>query len=243
LLHGFGWPHSFPLQAPQYHEFLRRQADCHKVTFDNNPRYTIALYRKWNNAVSEWYFRDNFVPDTKDTHTRELLSALDNRVKQALEYQQRRIEDRQYALAADVPMQRDLMQPLSLHASAKIGDGWRVDVTPEMIIERFEEVFAKSPLQKDEDTEKMREILNRAYERQKLSEQGVHERDYWDEEDDDSTSDFDPETEEMDEDDVEEEYKSDEDMEDLDADVLKKDMEDDVEILMVGLEGYQIGSD
>jgi hypothetical protein len=102
------------------------------------------------------------------------------------------------------------MQPLSLYASSSIGDNWRVGVSPEMISERFEEVFAKSPQAKDEGMEKMREVLKRAYEREKLSQQGIYERDYWSEDDDDSTSDYDLEAEEMDEEEGEEEEKEEE---------------------------------
>jgi HSP90 family molecular chaperone len=48
---------------------------------------------------------NNSLFDTKDVYIRELLSALDSRVKEALQYYERRVRDRQYALAADVPMQ------------------------------------------------------------------------------------------------------------------------------------------
>ncbi|KIM94725.1 hypothetical protein OIDMADRAFT_21369 [Oidiodendron maius Zn] len=90
----------------------------------------------------------------------------------------------------------------------------------------------------------MREVLRRAHERQKLAKQGIYERDYWSEEDDDSTSDYDPDKEETDEDGMEvgEEYESDEDMEDLDVSILETDMEDDVELVRAKLDGYQIGS-
>ena len=133
------------------------------------------------------------------------------------------------------------MQPLSLYASASIGDNWRVDVSPEMILERFEEVFAKNPQAKNGDTEKMREALKRAYEREKMPEQGIYERDYWSEDDGDATSDYDPEVEEWKK--KGRSIESDEDVEDLNVGVLKADIEDDVEVVRVGLEGYQIGSE
>lgn len=143
---------------------------------------------------------------------------------------------------ADVPLQRDLIQALSLTPSANIGDDWRVDVTPEMIIQRFEEVFTASPEAVDEDTRKMRDVLERAYRRWKLSEQGIYERDWVEGEDDDSTSDYDLESEEIEYED-DEEYEEDEDMEDLDVEVLEADMAADVETIRTGLERYRIGSE
>ena len=108
-----------------------------------------------------------------------------------------------------------------------------------MISDRFEEIVARRPQTKDEDTENTTTTLKRAYERQKLSDQGIYdERDYWSEEDDYSASDYDAEVDKMDDDD--EDYESDEDMEDLDADLLKADMETDVEVMRVSLEGYRI---
>lgn len=177
-----------------------------------------------------------------DIHRRELF-ALDNRVKEALEHHERRVEERRYALAADVPMLQDVMQPYYLYASCNIWDNGRVDITPEKILERFERVCTGCPQLVDEDTEKMREVLRRAYERQKLAKQGIHERDYWSEEDDDSTSDYDPDKEETDEDGTEpEEYKSDEDIEDLDIGVLEADIEDDIDLVRAKLDRYQIRS-
>lgn len=137
-------------------------------------------------------------------------------------------------------MQKNLMHALALGTSSSSGEDWRVEVTPDMIMKRFEEVFAASPEAVDEDTGKMREVLERAYERWKLNQQGIYERDWWSEEDDDSTSDYEPEDEEVEYQD-EEEYE-DEDMEDLDVGVLQADMADDVEMIRVGLAGYQVGS-
>lgn len=195
-------------------------------------------------AIYEGDFASALSFSADDIHKRELLAALNNRVKEALEHHERRVEERRYALAADVPMLQNVMQPYYLYESCNIGDNWRVDITPEMILERFEGVYAGCPRLVDEDTEKMRKVLRMAYERQKLAKEGIHGRDYWSEEDDDSTSDYDIDKEESDEDglEVEEEYESDEDMEDLDVGVLRADMEDDVELVRAKLDGYQIGS-
>lgn len=134
------------------------------------------------------------------------------------------------------------MQAFALGPACNIGDGWRIDTTPEMMLQRFEEVFATSPEAIDEDTAKMREILSRAYSRRKEQDEGIYEPDYWSGEDDDSSSDYEPESEEMDYED-DEEYEDDEDTEDLDTVVLRADMADDVEVIRAGLAEYQIGED
>jgi hypothetical protein len=138
-------------------------------------------------------------------------------------------------------MQKDLLGAYSFSSFSSSGNGWRVEVTPDMIMKRFDEVFVASPEAVDEATEKMREILTRAYERWKLFQRCIYDRDWMEGEDDDSTSDYDPEDEEMEED--EDEYEEDVDMEDLDVEVLEADMADDVEMIGFGLEGYQIERD
>jgi hypothetical protein len=208
------------------------------ITFHNNLSQTNSLSRKWVQAVHEWH-PAGVLPSGGDEW--ELYSALNRQVKHALEYHQRRLEDRQYALAADVPLQPDLRQALAIGSSAHIGHDWRVDVSPEMVLERFEEVATGSSFT-SEDTEKMRDIIKKGIEKQKEYDEGIYDRnDDWEEEDDDSTSDYDPEDDGSAEEEVEED-EDDEMMEDLDPEALKRDMDYDVEVMRIKIERYQIGS-
>ncbi|KAE8454635.1 hypothetical protein EG329_000258 [Mollisiaceae sp. DMI_Dod_QoI] len=234
LLQEYGWPTSFPLSQSDYGSLIRRQANLNKERSDRWK--TQSLAQKWNELTNQWHkINRTIFSDPTQTQEVERFKALDGGIERALRYHADKILDREYALAADVPLDKHFVNPLTLSPSSHIGSDWRVDVTPDMIIERFNEVVAIE----DADTEKMKIILDGAYERWKLGEQGIHLPDYVDEEDDDSTSDYKPSEEECSE---EEEFESDEEDEDLDFDIvmLEEDVTTDIESLRRDLEGYQI---
>ncbi|KUJ09457.1 uncharacterized protein LY89DRAFT_724443 [Mollisia scopiformis] len=239
LMQEYDWPSSFPLSQSDYVSLIKRQADIDKKTFARYERNN-SLEQIWAQLTQKWHNK-NMTDWRDDTKIQELetFKILDRLVERALKYHIRKIEDRQYALAADEPLDKNYTNPLVLSRSGHGGsDGsWRVDATPDMIIERFNEVAGQSPWEVPE-VKDIKKVLDDAYERWKLSEKGIHPRDDVDEEDDDETSDYVPSEEECSE---EEEFESDEEDLDFDVVMLEEDITTDIEDLRKRMEGYHIG--
>ncbi|KAF8860186.1 hypothetical protein BDZ45DRAFT_724723 [Acephala macrosclerotiorum] len=237
LLQEFGWPSTFPLSPSDYQSLIKRQSDLYKERLDrwDNRR---GLDLQWSDMNHAWHTTHESWKNGAETQEVERFKALDGAIKAALEHHVRKFEDREYALAADVPLDTRYAGPVHLSASSHIGSNWRVDVTPQMIIERFSEVAEPrtSAGVADADIKKMKVILDKAYERWELNQKGIYSPDDVCEEDDDETSDYEPSEEECSE---EEEFESDEEDEDLDFDVvmLEEDVKTDVEDLRRRLEG------
>lgn len=169
------------------------------------------------------------------------IKLLDHRVNCALKYHEDRDNDREYALAADVPMQKQLRGPLILPTGGR--DGWNIEYDPSSIIERFNEVLGEVGEGEDmEKMEKMRVVIERAYFRWTQLQRGIYECDTVEGEDDDSTSDFDP-TDEDEFDEVDEyvqETDEEEDNLEFDIVILEDDLKTDVEDIRRALEGFQV---
>ena len=139
-------------------------------------------------------------------------------------------------------MQEQFREAMNLYPSSSMCDGRRVEVTPEMMMQRFEVVVSGSGEMVDEDKAMMRSILGSAFDRfEKARQSNKYEPEYWSGLDDDSTSDYDPEDGPLDEEDDDEYWDDDENMEDLDVGALKADMDDDVEMIRAALAGYHVG--
>jgi hypothetical protein len=169
------------------------------------------------------------------------IRLLDHRINDALKYHEDRNNDREYALTADVPMQKQLSGPLILPTGGC--DGWNIEYDPSSIMERFNEVLDE--VGEDEDAEKMKKmkmVIESAYFRWTQQQKGIYECDNVEGEDDDSTSDFDP----IDEDEFDEveEYlhETDEEEDNLEFDIviLEDDMKTDIEDIRRALEGFQV---
>ncbi|RDW73545.1 hypothetical protein BP6252_07452 [Coleophoma cylindrospora] len=240
LLQEYGWPNAFPLSPSKYTSLIKRQADLHQERLDKWER-NESLDRKWNQLTRQWgeVNLDCYVT-TQDS---ERFRVLDKTIEEALRYHVRKSADREYALAADVPLDKSLRNPLVLSRSSHEGADWEVDVTPAKLIERFYDVaapfFRADDAHANVDIEKMKLVLENAHDRWELSERGVYPQDEVDEEDDDSTSDFAPSEEECSDD---EEFESDEEEEDLDFDIaiLEEDSRTDIEQLRAQFQTYQV---
>lgn len=239
LLHEHGWPSSFPLAPIEFLSLIKKQSDLYK---ESQHRWEISLDHKWMELAQHWHEvkYPNFEHPVTKTEEMERLQALNGQIKQALNYHIKKIEDREYALAADVPLNTSYRGPLILRPSSHIGEDWRVDITPPMLMERFNEVLSVN--QDAPQAPEMKKILEAAYERWQLTEKGIYPRDYVDEEDDDETSDYEPSEEDEEEEDVEE-WEIDEEDEELEFDIvmLEEDIKTDVEGLRERLAGYEIG--
>ncbi|KAH7323542.1 hypothetical protein BKA65DRAFT_70757 [Rhexocercosporidium sp. MPI-PUGE-AT-0058] len=104
LLQEFGWPSSFPLPAPDYQDFLVRKHELYKQTFHNNSRHFQSLSYKWLEISHKTPSSDIALPKASEKEQSELLPSLNTQIRQCLDFHERRIEDREYAIAADVPM-------------------------------------------------------------------------------------------------------------------------------------------
>ncbi|RDW87247.1 hypothetical protein BP5796_02941 [Coleophoma crateriformis] len=240
LLQEYGWPNAFPLSPSKYASLIKRQADLHQERLDKWEKHE-SLDRKWNKMMRHWgEVNLDGSPTTQDS---ERFRVLDKTIEEALRYHVRKSADREYALAADVPLDKSLRNPLVLSRSSHEGADWDVDVTPAKLMERFYEVAAPfsraDDAHADVDIGKMKLVLENAHDQWKLSERGLYPRDDVDEEDDDSTSDFVPSDEEYSDD---EEFESDEEEEDLDFDIaiLEEDSRTDIEQLRARFQAYQI---
>jgi hypothetical protein len=239
LLQEFGWPSSFPLSLSNYLSLIRTQSDLYKERLKS---WENRLDHKWLQLTRHWHEikKTNF-KDSTQTKEVETLKVLDEEIKNALTYHIKKIEDRRYALATDLPLDKRYNHALVLHPSTHSGSDWKVDVTPLMLVDRFNEVISMNETVTNfPETDKISQILNAAYERYLLSETGIHSRDYVSGDDDDETSDYVPSEEECSE---EEEFETDEEDEELEFDIvmLEEDIKADIEDLRRRMEGFEIG--
>jgi hypothetical protein len=195
----------------------------------------LGLHSLWRRLVQKCY------ENNANGKFTDKIRLLDNRVADALKYHEDRNDDREYALAADVPMQKQLRDQLTLPTGGR--DGWDIEYDPSTIMERFNEVLDEVGEGEDtEKMEKMRMVIKRAYIRWTQQQKGIYECDTVEGEDDDSTSDFDP----IDEDEFDEvdEYvpETDEEEDNLEFDIviLEDDMKTDIEDIRRALEGFQV---
>jgi hypothetical protein len=196
--------------------------------------------------LQNWYQFTNFdyTPTSDRIQEIKTLEVMDKLVLEALRYHVMRNSDREYALRADVPMQNQFIGPVTIGPSTHSGSGWCVEVTPEMILQRFKVVMNwwHGPRKEgdvlddegEEDVIAMREVIEGAYERWKAGQDGRHFAEEVRGEDDDETSDFMP----SDEDEGEfEKIELEEGGDDEDADVdFESDEENDLEFEVVMLE-------
>lgn len=171
---------------------------------------------------------------------------LDQKIQEALRYEEERADDMAYATATGGEIAERLRAPTRLHDSANIGDDWRIDIKAEDIMERFWDVVAFKPElgsvePNDSSTyasskmkdllEEMGTVMEAAYHRYLDPEEAERETRMVGvpDEDDDSTSDFEfDDTGGDDSSDSMEGSEEDADS-DFDVTVLQTDMDLDVE--------------
>lgn len=233
LLQEYGWPSSFPLPSSKYSSLIKRQAALYQERID---RWENNLDQKWSLLTNHWHEVKKM--DWQDPETQK-LKCLDDQIKSILSRHSRKMEDREYALIADLPFDKQYEQATILLPSAHIGEDWRVDTTPSMTMDRFNEVMsANGPVT---NTHELRKVMDAAYERYELSQKGIYPPDVVDGDDDDETSDYAPsEVEEECSD--EEEWETDEEDGELEFDIvlLEEDIKTDIEDLRKQLAEYEL---
>lgn len=231
LMQEYGWPSSFPLPEPQFHEFLRRKEEL-KEQLWKDYREETRLRKRWSKLSRNWY--DIAKQDNPKVYADENFKVHDNKIAEALRYHEHQKWDRDYAKATGGVMQEDFRRRLQLQPSGNRGHNWSVDVTPASIMERFAEVLKSNPEPHDEVTEEIKTILNAAFQQYNLRQDPSYREELYTLTDDDSTSEWETDEEELTEEE-EGEWDTDEDAEDLDGATLRADMEDDIEVIRAQL--------
>lgn len=177
------------------------------------------------------------------------MRILDQKIQEALHYEEERAMDMAYAAATGGEVLERLKTPTRLHDSANVGEDWRVDVKAEDIMERFWDVTAFKPeprvgggihnlptLASSNNMEALLEeigkVMEAAYHRYLDPEEAEREARMVGvpDEDDDSTSDFELDDTDDDDDSSDSVFDSDGDADgDLDVAALQRDMDLDVE--------------
>ncbi|KAE9983315.1 hypothetical protein EG328_010103 [Venturia inaequalis] len=262
LFKEFNWPSAFPLSNSQFEEFLRRHSALTKEVHCSDTQRYIDIWYKLSNAWYNSEIERKFLPG-ENPRPGQRLRMLDQKIGEALRYEEERADDMAYATATGGEMAQRLKVPTRLHDSSNIGDDWRIDVKAEDIMERFWNVIAFKPELDSEEADdssmntssrKMKDLLE---EISKVMEAAYHR--YLDpeeaerearmvgvpDEDDDSTSDFeyddtgeDDSSDSMDDSDDSEEYAD----SDLDITAVQTDMDLDVEEIREEMANSQLAN-
>lgn len=246
LFKEFHWPSAFPLPKSQFGDFLRRHSALREESHYSDEQRYIDIWYKLKNAWYESSTEREGFPLDESSSDDQRLQLLDQKICEALRYEEERADDMAYATATGGEIAQRLKAPTRLHDSANIGHDWRIDVTAEDIMERFWDVTALKPelgsmelddsltntfLSKMKDRlEEMGKVMEAAYHRYLDPEEAEREARMVGvpDEDDDSTSDF--ELDDSDEDGSSSSSNSTEDANgDLEITALQTDMDIDVE--------------
>ncbi len=216
-----------------------------------------------------WYKATGFdsIRNTRDPariQEIETLKILDEQLFTALRHHVLKKEDYAYALLTDVPMQKQFLSTINIGPCTHNAEGWSVEITPKLVLERVEEVLRSSTHDSSEDSKVVSEeirqhiwkVIKDAYDREMLKEQGRYIGDEMEGEDDDETSTYKPSDEEEEEEEEEadsdadweemdEEFESDEEDEDLEFDVvmLVEDAKIDIEPLRRAIKEFSVLED
>jgi hypothetical protein len=218
----------------------------------------------WYQLTEAWFKSDKAreTPSAEPTSNYQYLHIIDNKIQEALKYEEARAIDMAYAAAVGGEIEERLKAPVRLHDSGNSGDGWSIDVKAEDIMERFWNVIALGPeivdteddiwpaesasKKKTDVLEEIGKVMEAAYYR--YLDPGEADREARmvgvPDEDDDSTSDYE-------EDDIGEDEDNDnssdtmdgsenEDEDDLDVTALQTDMYLDVEAIREQLADSQV---
>jgi hypothetical protein len=247
------------LGKSQSDRFLKRHEACTSRDYSEERPFSHL----WHQLTQAWFKTDRAeeISSTTPTSDHQRLQILDEKIREALSYEEARALDMAYTAAVGGEIEKRLKAPVRLHDSANIGDGWRVDAKAEHIMERFSNVIALGPeiIDAEDDNwpaEPSSKKADALAEMQKVMEAAYHR--YLDpgeadrearmvgvpDEDDDSTSDF----EEYDSDDDSSEDggfdsvdgSEGDDEDDLDVTALRTDVDLDIEVIREQLTESQI---
>jgi hypothetical protein len=257
LFEEFKWPKAFPLPQTQFDTFLKRHHGLTERNYADEQPYTHIWYR----LTKTWFKSDKNKeqPSADPTSTdHQRFNMLDQKIGEALGYEESRDIDMAYAAATGSEIEERLKSPVRLHDSANIGEDWRIDIKAEDIMERFWDVIALEPeLDNEEDVgwpgepssrattdilEEMGKVMEAAYYRYLHPQEAEREVRMVGvpDEDDDSTSDFGDNEEGDDSNDTLSGSEDDVEEDDLDATALQTDMGLDVEAIRKQLAESQL---
>lgn len=212
----------------------------------------------WYNLTRLSYNSD-VASSSDDSPGTQRVRMLDDKIAEALRYEEDRVKDMAYATATGGEISEHYKAPRRLHDSTNSGSGWRIDIEAKDIMERFRDVVAlhsemgcvedeyRPPHPSSKPKLEILEEMGRAMEAQYHRYLNPVEADREarmvgvPDEDDDSTSDF--ELDDEDEDDESSDSCTDSDEEadnDLDATALETDMDFDVEEIREHMANSQV---